>query len=220
MSEPTVYSPYTKIYNFWTGSGLEDIPAKIRDYLLVMPCKECPSPITTNDNPRVRLVKYLYHDVAKPLDQAIPTVDERKKMVFDPYNPTTPSTDKGYRVYTQSVVNQAQLTGQTILRIVMGRTIPKDPFTSMIAVDFVVMSNYSLEANTRDTALLRTYAMELAIIEALHGVNIDGIGAFMFDKRSHGDCGSYAITDDQMNVGRCVTMCFESKADQSDFNNG
>ena len=207
--ETTIYSPYEKVYNFWAQTGLEDVPAKIRDYLLMMPSLECPNPIETNDNPRARLIKYLYHDTPKPLLEPLPSVAQRKSIVFDPFNPDVLPTEKGYRVYTQSLVNQSQTDGQTVLRIVMGRVFP-EAYSVRVAVDFYILSNYTTEANTRDIALLRTWNMELALIQALNGINIDGVGAFQFNRYAHADCGSKPIGDAQQNVGRLVTLAFES----------
>lgn len=210
MSSVTVYSPYEKVYDFFGESGLDAIPMKLRDYLLCMPSKECPEPILTNDNPRVRFTKYLYYDDPMPLDRPMPTVAERKAIVFDPYFPDQP-TEKRYRMFTQMAVNQAELEASTICRIVMGKTIPYTPFSATIGVEFVLLSNYATESNTRTTALSRTYSMELCIIEALNGVNIDGVGAFMFSRGVHTDCGSRMIYDEKMNVGRALTLAFEAK---------
>lgn len=208
--ENTIYSPYEKVYDFFGMSDLDIVPMKLRDYLLCMPSMECPDPILTNENPRVRLVKYLYYDTPNPLNERMPTVEQRKSIVFDPFNPTNP-TDKRFRVFTQMAVNQAELEGSTILRIVMGKTIPYTPYSASIGVEFVILSNYTLESNTRTTALSRTYSIELCILEALNGVNIDGVGAFMFSRGVHPDCGSRMIYDEKMNVGRILTMAFEGK---------
>lgn len=210
MPDVTIYSPYTKIYDFFGMSDLDIVPLKLRDYLLCMPSKECPNPILTNENPRVRLVKYLYYDTPNPLEEPMPSVEQRQSIVFDPFHPTDP-TQKRFRVFTQMAVNQAELEGSTILRIVMGKTIPYTPFSASIGVEFVILSNYALEANTRTTALSRTYSIELCILEALNGVNIDGVGAFMFSRGVHPDCGSRLIYDEKMNVGRALTMAFEGK---------
>lgn len=207
----TIYSPYEKIYNYWGEDTLSDVPSKIRDYLLLMPCKECPNPITTNDNPRARLVKYLFYDEPNPLEKEMPSVQDRLNIIFDPYAPDKPPlTEKGFRFFTQSSVSQANIIGQTIIRVVMGQMVAPDPYKVNYSVNFQILSNYSLEANTRTTALLRTYNMELAIIQALHGVNIDGVGAFMLARSSHISNGSKPITDDQELVGRLLTMSFEN----------
>ena len=62
----TIYSPYEKIQNFWGEEYVVDIPNKVRDYLLLLPTKDCPNPITTNDNPRARLCKYIWYDDPNP----------------------------------------------------------------------------------------------------------------------------------------------------------
>jgi hypothetical protein len=211
----TIYSPYEKVYDFWAQTGLEDIPAKLRDYLLMMPSRECPNPIETNDNPRARFIKYLYYDTPKPLLENLPTVEQRKSIIFDPFNPDNAPTEKGYRMYTQSIVNQSQTDGQTICRIVIGRVFPKD-YSVIVGVDFYLLSNYTTEANTRDIALLRTWDMELALIHALNGVNIDGVGAFQYNRYFHSDCGSTQINDAQQNVGRRVSLAFESMGGSPD----
>lgn len=215
--ETTIYSPYEKVYDFWAQTGLEDVPAKLRDYLLMMPCKECPNPIETNDNPRVRFIKYLYYDTPKPLLETLPTVEQRKSIIYDPFSPDNAPTEKGYRMYSQSIVNQSQTDGQTVCRIVLGRVFPKD-YSVVVAVDFYLLSNYTTEANTRDVALLRTWNMELALIHALNGVNIDGVGAFQYNRYFHSDCGSDPINDAQQNIGRRVTLAFESMGGSPDKN--
>lgn len=221
----TIYSPYEKVYNYWGEEGIVNIPSQIRDYLLLLPCKECPNPITTNDNPRARLIKYLYYDDPNPLDKDLPSVKERLNIVFDPLNPDKPPmTDKGYRIFCQSSVSQANIIGQTILRIVMGQTIAVNPYTVSCGVNFQILSNYSIEANTRSTALLRTFSMEQAIVQALNGVNISGVGTFMLarsalsgENRGTIQSGAKPITDDQELVGRLLVMTFESKVASNDY---
>lgn len=218
MSEATIYSPYEKVYNFWAEDSITEIPSKLRDYLLLLPSKECPNPIIGNENPRARLVKYLYYDDPNPLDFELPTVQQRLDMVFDPFMPDKPPTDKGYRVFCQSNTAQANINAQTILRIVMGQMTAQTPYIATWSVNFQILSNYSLEANTRSTALLRTLDMELAIISALHGVNMTGVGTFMLTKSQYSygsrntiNNGAKPISDDQELIGRLLTMSFESR---------
>ncbi len=223
MSEITIYSPYEKIYNYWAEPSIEDVPKKIRDYLLLLPTKDCPEPIISNENPRARLVKYLYYDEPNPLSFALPSVEERLNMIFDPFHPDRPSnTEKGYRVFCQSGTAQANTMGQTILRIVMGQSSMQTPFISTWSVNFQILTNYTLEANTA-TAEIRTFAMEQAIIQALHGVNMTGVGTFMLTKSQYSygsrntiNNGSKPITDDQELMGRLLTMSFESRVMNDD----
>lgn len=220
----TIYSPYEKIYNYWGEENVVDIPSRLRDYLLLLPCKECPNPITTNDNPRARFIKYLYYDEANPLDKELPSVQERLNLVFDPYNPDKPPSEKGYRIFCQSSVSQANIIGQTIVRIIMGQAIAVNPYTYNCAVNFQILTNYSLEANTRSTALMRTFNMEQAIIQALNGVNMGGVGTFMLarsalsgENRGTIQSGTKPITDDQELVGRLLVMTFENKVTSNDY---
>lgn len=224
MSNVTIYSPYEKIYNYWAEPSVEEIPFKLMNYLLLFPSKDCPNPITTNDNPRVRLVKYLYYDEPMPLNNPLPSIQERRDMIFDPFNPDRPSnTEKGYRVFPMSNTAQANIMGQTILRIVMGQSSWQTPYIATLSVNFQILSNYTLESNTMSTVESRTYAMEQAIIQALHGVNMTGVGTFMTTKSQYSygsrntiNNGSKPVSDDQEMVGRVLTMSFESRVMQDD----
>lgn len=224
-NDVTIYSPYEKIYNYWGEENIVNVPSQIRDYLLLLPCKECPNPITTNDNPRARFLKYLYYDDPNPLSNDIPSVQERLSIVFDPLKPDKPANpQKGYRLFCQSSVAQANIIGQTILRIVMGQMVSTNPYSVTQSINFQILSNYSLEANTRSTALLRTFSMEQAIIQALNGVNMNGIGTFMvarsglsYENRGSITTGSKPITDDQELVGRLLVMQFENRVTSTEF---
>lgn len=221
----TIYSPYEKVYNYWGEENIVNIPSQIRDYLLLLPSKECQNPITSNENPRARFVKYLYYDDANPLEKELPSVQERLSIIFDPYKPDQPPiSDKGYRVFCQSNVSQANILGQTILRIVMGQMVSTNPYSVTYSVNFQILSNYSLEANTRSTALLRTFSMEQAIIQALNGVNFGGVGTFMVarsmlnsENRGTITNGSKPISDDQELVGRLLVMTFENRVTSQDY---
>ena len=224
MSEVTIYSPYEKIYNYWADPTVEEIPLKLINYLLLLPSKDCPNPITTNDNPRARLVKYLYYDEPRPLDKPLPSVKERLDMIFDPFNPDKPSnTEKGYRVFPMSNTTQANTMGQTILRVVMGQSSWQTPYIATLSVNFQILANYTLESNTMASVESRTYAMEQAIIQALHGVNMTGVGTFMTTKSQYSygsrntiNNGSKPVSDDQEMVGRVLTMSFESRVMKDD----
>ena len=224
MSEVTIYSPYEKIYNYWSDPTVEEIPLKLINYLLLLPSKDCPNPITTNDNPRARLVKYLYYDEPRPLDKPLPSVKERLDMIFDPFNPDKPSnTEKGYRVFPMSNTAQANTMGQTILRVVMGQSSWQTPYIATLSVNFQILANYTLESNTMASVESRTYAMEQAIIQALHGVNMTGVGTFMTTKSQYSygsrntiNNGSKPVSDDQEMVGRVLTMSFESRVMKDD----
>lgn len=201
----TIYSPYEKIQNFWGEEYVVDIPNKVRDYLLLLPTKDCPNPIITNDNPRARLCKYIWYDDPNPLTKEMPSVSDRLNLIFNPNAPDKPPIpEKGFRVFTLSNIAQANIIGQTFIRIFMGAGTAVDPYTIRYQVTFHLLSNYSLEANTRTTVLSRTFAMEQAVIQALNGVNMMGVGTFMYS-------GSKPISDDQELIGRMLTMSVETK---------
>ena len=202
----SVYYPYERIYSYTTLPDGERILKKVVDYLLDLP-DAVYQPRDNNLNPRVRLIKYLYYDDPLPLQKPLPTPEQKKSIVYDPYKPDRPSDiAKGYRLFSQALVSQAQTDGQTILRIYFGRVLPRSVYQNEFSLRFVCLSNVSMESNTRSTALSRTFAMCQAIIEALSGVNITGVGTFYMDRRQHPDCGIEPINDESTNIGYLLTM--------------
>lgn len=202
--------PYPKVSeSYFDLSGSVNLPRKICDYLIDAPQKDY-APPDNNAYSRCRLWKYLFYDGEKPLANTLPTIEQKMSVVFDPENPTEPPTDKGYRLIPQIYVAQAQKQAQTRIMCYMGRTIPRtDNFGVSIAVIFDIYTHYTYELNTKTDAYSRVFAMEQALIEALHGVNMDGAGSFSFSKASHPDCGSRVIYDDDMNIGRQVIISLE-----------
>ena len=86
---------------------------------------------------------------------------------------------------------------------------PNDSFKTATAIHFYIWSHYTNEANSKEQEYSRTMGIEQAIIEALNGVNMTGIGTFMFDRRCHPDCGSRPIYDGDINVGRELIIGLE-----------
>lgn len=202
MSVPTSskYYPYEHIQEYTTMVGMEKIPYIIREYLMDMPSAGY-APPDDNDYPRCRLMKYLYYDGARPLDYALPTLAQKKSIVFDPDRADAPPTEKGYRVFTQSMISQAQTIGQTMMRIYPGRT-KSTAFESTTIINIVFLTSVNYVANTRTAVAERTYAMVNCALEALQGVNFGvGVGTFQMDNRVHPDCGISPITDEYANVG-------------------
>ena len=207
------YYPYEKVYPGYSNfEGIEKIPRKIVYYLLDMPDQAGYQPVDDNARPRVRLMKYLWHDGIMPLSQPLPTPQEKLTLLFDPDNPALNAKEvdtdhpKGYRIYPQEYWGQSQVVAQTTLKVYMGRTRAVSPVRAELGVYFQILSNVNLEGNTRSDAYSRCYAMEQAILESLHGVNITGVGAFSFDAAHHSDNGSRPIADDGTNVGRLLHM--------------
>ena len=199
--------PYIKVQEgYYDLKDTVSLPRKICNYLIDAP-QGSYAPKNNNDLPRVRLWKYLYYDVPRPLEQSLPTIQQKMSVVFDPENPEDPPTDKGYRLIPQIYVPQAQLSAQTRLYVYLGRTVPMNEEARIaIAVTFRIWTHYTYESNTKTDEYSRAFAIEQALIEALHGVNMTGVGTFSFSKYLHPDCGSNVMFDGQMNVGRELTM--------------
>ena len=202
--------PYVKAQeSYFDLSGSVDLPRKITDYLIDAPQGEY-SPPDDNAYPRCRLWKYLYYDGARPLDNPLPTIEQKMSVVFNPDMPQNPPTDKGYRLIPQIFTRQSQESAQTRLYVYMGRTVPmNEEMRIALAVTFRIWTHYTYELNTRSDEYSRAFAIEQALIEALHGVNMDGIGTFFFSKMVHPDCGSGVMYDGETNVGREVTVALQ-----------
>lgn len=100
----------------------------------------------------------------------------------------------------------SQLGAQTTLKCYVGRTIPLSPYTSSIGITFEILCNSNQENTTRTSAYSRAYDIEQCIVEALHGVNMTGIGVIDFSRQAHIDNGSTPIADEGTNVGRRLKL--------------
>ena len=204
--EEMQYYPYNRVQAYGTLPNIEMIPYMIRNYLMDMPSAGYVPP-DNNASYRCCLMKYLYHDCANPLSQPLPTPEQKLALVYDPDKPGTPPIDKGYRIFTQQLVSQAQTLGVSTLRIYMGRVTPISPYSAHISVVIDCLTNNDYESNTRGTDLSRTYAMACMCERALSGVDMGaGVGAFIFDRREHNDCSIVMISDESVNIGYRLTM--------------
>lgn len=215
--------PYRKVQGtYYDLKNTIDLPRRICDYLIDAPSKGY-TPQDNNNFARCRMWKYLYYDGAKPLNNPMPTIQQKMSVVFDPEQPENPPTDKGYRLIPQIYVKQAQDDAQTRIYVYMGRTVPTtDEFAIALAVKFFIWTHYAYEANTKSDEYSRCFAIEQAIIEALHGVNMEGVGTFFFSRLKHPDCGSRDVFDGNTNVGRELTIALEvatESHDNDDFTN-
>ena len=207
------YYPFERVETgYGTFKGAEKIPKKIVNYLLDLPDRNGYTPVDDNARPRVRLIKYICCDGANPLAQPLPTAEEKLSIVFDGESPAVDTEEqkakhpKGYRLFALEYWGQAQSMAQTVVKVYIGRVIPKTPFTAAVGIYFDILCNYGHETTTRTDDYSRSYDMEQCIIEALNGVNIGGAGVMTFDRGAHADNGSHAIYDQGMNVGRRVHM--------------
>lgn len=196
VSFDSPYYPYEKDFpGFNTLNGADLIPGKIIRYLLDLPDANGYVPVDDNQRPRVRLMKYLWYDEPNPLAKPLPTPEQKLSLLYNGENAelTTDEDEykhpKGYRLFGQSYWMAARLKANVLLKCYMGRVIPRSDLKSVLGVHFQLDINYALESLMHTEQFSKTYAMFQACIEALHGVNIAGVGVLHFDKSVHGDCG-------------------------------
>lgn len=141
-----------------------------------------------------------------PLDEPLPTPEQKLSLVFDPLRQTDPPDKaKLYRVFPQAYIAQTEYVGKTILRVYMGQTVARSVYRCELSVVFECLTNVVYEG-AAGIALSRTFAMECALMEALNGVNINGVGTLYFDRTQHPGCGSWQIDDRGTNVGRRLVL--------------
>ena len=202
--------PYSKVQEgYFDLKDAVQIPRKICDYIIDAP-KGAYQPKDSEEYSRSRLWKYLYYDGEKPLEQPLPTISQKMSVLFNPEKPEEPPTQKGYRLIPQVYTKQSQENAQTRLYVYLGSTVPNnDENTISLSVVFTIFTHYTYEANMKTDEYSRAVAIEQALIEALHGVNMAGVGTFYFSKTKHPHCGSRVVYDGNTNVGREVTFGLE-----------
>lgn len=206
--------PYERVMpSFLTFRGAEEIPHKLLTYLMDLPLPDGYEPVDDNTRPRVRLMKYLWHDGAKPLGERLPTAKEKQSLLFDGNEPVVDSNaqrrkhPKGYRLYAQKFWGEAQTEAKSTIKCYLGRIFAQTPFDARIGITFVIACNVNQETTTKTEAYARSYDMEQCIIEALNGVNIAGIGVCDFSRTAHADNGSRPVYDQTGTVvGRELKM--------------
>lgn len=199
------FYPYRKIADYTTMPDAETLLKKIVDYLLDLPMRGYEPPSDTS-TPRSRLIRLLYWDEPHPLEKPLPTPQQKLSIVFDPESPDVAPTDKGYRIYPMIYPVEAQSEGQTTIRIFMGYARPVSDLQVEQSIEFQVLTNTQYENNQHSVSLSRTYQICTEIIRALHGVNMDGVGGFYYNRRIHTDCGMEPIADKAQNVGYRLVM--------------
>ena len=209
------YEPYKRLVGYVTLPNADELLRKVLYYLIDMPTPTH-QPFTDNRCPRTRISKYLYNDGQRPLDQPIPTVQQKLSLFFDPEKPADAPSDKGYRIFPQIAITEAQENAQTRLYAFMGFVDATNDFTSDISLCFRILCNTSYDTNTKDSALSRSWGITQAIVEALSGVNIEGVGTFYFNRRKNAECAIRYITDDQHNVGYQLVMGLTIMGDKRD----
>ena len=202
--EVSPYFPYSKRNaGFMTLRDSEVIAESILTYLMDLP-RDNYEPPDNNLYPRCRFWKYLYYDDRRPLLNPLPTREEKAAMKFVPFTDPV-NEEKGYRLFAQSVFGVAQGQQQTTVRIFSGRGIPVNDFKYELSLRFLIFTSPQIEY--LDNGVNRTEGIAQAIVEALHGVYIDGCGSAYFNRQSHPDCGVVTdLSDGKENIGRELTM--------------
>ena len=197
------YYPYKKVNpSFYSTYADLDLIQKVIDYLLDMPSDDY-TPPDDNSFPRVRLWKYLYYDNEYPLQQPLPNPTEKKSVLYNANEPN----NANFRIIPLSLNKEAEEKAKTCIYIFKGSIIASSDMRVDTAIYFNIWTHYSLERNIKtdgdwQRTKSRTEAIEQALIEALHGVNIGGVGSFYFDRSQHRECGSVLLDDGKSNVGR------------------
>lgn len=183
--EPTAdspYYPYRKAIDANTMAGAEQLPYLLSQYIMDLPLNGY-TPPSGNEYPRARIKKLLFWDNAFPLEQPLPTTEQMLSIRFDPTHPgTEPDPVRGYRIFPQELVAQAQAVPQSIIRVYLGglsRFQLKNEFVWRQQIIWTVMVHYDLESNMQTTEASRSYAIAQAIIEATEGVNFGGVGGIV-----------------------------------------
>lgn len=197
--------PYPHVHDYAKLPDGPRLMKQIVDYLLDLPLPGYEPP-DDNAYPRCRLVKYLYYDSAHPLEEALPTVEEKLSIVYNPERMDVPPTEKGYRIYPLVYPIQAQSMGQSVIKIYPGRALPDNVFQIDQAVIFEVLCSVAYESNARSDVMSRSYAIAAEILRSLNGVNMAGAGTWFYDRFQLSECGLYPITDEGANVGYRLTM--------------
>lgn len=204
--------PYEKVHEFGKMEMAAEIPLIICRYLMDLP-QPGYTPPDRNDYPRCRLMKRLWYDDDNPLEHPNPTPQEKLSMLFDGKHPTLNTDEeqaqhpKGYRLYPLQWWMPSQIEAQTSVKCYMGRETPLDDTRIEIGVIFDIYVNANLEPSMGVGGLSKAYAMEKDIVDALHGVNLAGIGTVNYSRHTHGDAGSQNFYDESgTNVGRRLVM--------------
>ena len=207
--------PYSRVFPGYNRlRGTEEIPMKVLRYLLDLPLPGY-LPKDDNERARVRLAKYLWYDGARPLENPLPTAEEKLSMLFDGEHPVLNTAEekarhpKGYRVFPQRVWGQSDTKAGVLLKLYLGRTIAKDSLHTVLGLQFEILVNVNMENTTRTDAYARSYDIEQCIIEALHGVNMTGVGVFDFNRYAHPDNGSKGGFDYGVHVLRMPHLSLE-----------
>ena len=209
------YYPFERVENFNTLKGADLIPEKLIRYLLDLPDANGYMPKDDNIRPRVRLAKYLWYDEANPLSKPLPTPQQKRSMLFSGDNAELTTEEdkanhpKGYRLFAQPYWMAASTKAKILLKCYMGRAIPRNDYRTVLGIKFQLDINYALDSIMHTEQMSKSYAVFQSVVEALHGVNIAGVGTVQFNKTVHGDCGYSVYHQEGISIYSDWTMAVE-----------
>lgn len=190
------YYPYEKCnIGFTTLKGAELIPYRLLTYLLDLPDKYGYVPVDDNSRPRVRLIKYIYYDEPNPLAQPLPTPEQKLSLLYSGEKPAITTEEdkekhpKGYRILPQTYTKPTTISAKVLLKCYMAREIPRSDYKIVLGVNFSTIINYALDNIMGTPVYSRGYAIHQCLVEALHGIDIAGVGTVHYSKPIHGDSG-------------------------------
>lgn len=199
------YAMMHKGYN--TYQNTTDICYKIVQFLLDIPYVESGGDFSevSQTGCRADLIKYIFYDNANPLACKLPTLEEKKNLIFNPDKPQKPPIkEKGYRIFAQSKIIDVQTDSKIELRVYPSMITPVDAFMGDLIISFECWSN--MDYQQLKSFQSRTYNMVVCILSALNGRNMAGIGTMFFDKKANAYCNVVSITDNRYNIGHRLTM--------------
>jgi len=190
------YYPYEKVQSGYTTlKGAELIPYKLLMYLMDLPDKYGYQPVDDNNRPRVRLMKYLWYDEPNPLALPLPTPEQKLSLLYNgELAAITTEEDKknhpkGYRLLPQTYTKPSMVNAKVLLKCYMAREIPRSDTKTILGVNFSTIVHYALDNIMKTAVYSRGYAIHQCLIEALHGIDMAGIGTIHYNKTVHGDSG-------------------------------
>lgn len=208
--------PYERVQpGYLRFQGADEVPLKIIRYLLDLPDRNGYLPTNDNSRPRVRIAKYLWYEGENPLNNPLPTPAQKLSLVFDGEHPDINTDEektkhpKGYRLFPQVYWGPAELEAKVVLKCYMGRMYAQSELRATVGLTFEILVNSNMEATTRTDAYARAYSIECALIDALHGVNIAGVGVVSLGRPAHIDNGSSVLHDNGTHVGRMLHMSID-----------
>ena len=201
---------FKQLYPFNGMPNAENYCYSILTYLLDLP-KGNYTP--KDEGARADLIRLLWYDTPDALSRtahSLPTAKEKVSLIYKPDvpNPTAKQAPKGYRLFLQQRVTEAQLDQKAELRIFPSYTDPSSDFSAKQGIQFQILCGMSINPLTGGQS--RAYSIALNLLRALNGVDFGGsINVLHFNRIFHRSCGIEPFTDARYNLGYNLFMATE-----------